>query len=505
MKKYLIGIDIGTSGLKAGVIDETGMVLARTSIKNSSSFEGTGRARQDALSIVINTAKLIETVCNLAGILPTDVAALGLDGQMGGIIGINDDFDPITGLDMGLDLTSEQINADFHQKYHKELLSISCGSPRNTPKIVWWKKHEPEIYKKVRRFTTLSGYVAGVLAGLRGEDAAIDDTMIAYFGNEDAKQRNWSKELTELWDIDIKKMPRIGKPWDILGTISKSVSRQTGLTEGTPIVFGAGDQPAGFFGGGFEDSGTLIDIGGSTTMLTLCVDEFKPDIEKGSIMYLPAVDRHKYFATWYINGGGMVMPWFHNNFGGNFSLAELSTEADKIPVGSNNLLFSPYFNGRQCPYHNNLRGSWVGLNLSHKPADMMRSIYEGISAQYSQGLSSINRLFPNLLPSIIEGIGGAAKDNVLTRIKANFTQREYRIHLGFDASLRGSAIIAGLGVGIFDINNIPSPEKTVCDYTIKTDPEKVDSYKKLRSTYSQFEKKSLEEICNGLLRLSNKN
>ncbi|GEM_PF-2421238 len=493
MKNYLLGIDIGTSELKAGIIDDSGTVLASLQSHNSSRITGSKNPQQDVLSIVNETAKLIINTCDKAGIDPADVTALGMDGQMGGIIGVDENFDPLTGLDMGLDLKAEQINAEFHQEYKKQLISISCGSPRNTPKIAWWKKYETLTYNRVRRFTTLNGFIAGKLTGINGDDAAIDDTMIAYFGNENALERSWSKELTSMWDIDNDKMPKIGKPWDILGSITNTASYLTGLKSGTPVVLGAGDQPAGFFGGGFSHSGTLIDIGGSTAMLTLCVNEFIPDTEQHSIMYMPAVNEDKYFATWYINGGDMVIPWFQKNFGNNLTLNELSKKAGKVSAGSEGVLFFPYFSGRQCPYQNNLRGSWIGLNLEHKAEHMFRSILEGIAAQVSMGLESLERLFPDLIPQVIEGIGGAAKDDIFTEIKANFTGRDYRIHPGFNASLRGSALLAGVGIGMFSLENIPELERNKSEYSISPLPALKQDYADLKTAYSLMEKRTLEE------------
>jgi len=493
MKNYLLGIDIGTSELKAGIIDESGTVLTSLKTHNFSSFKEGGKASQDAMSIVRNTTKLIRQVCLKAGVSPENVVALGLDGQMGGIIGVNQDFQPLTGLDMGLDLKAEQINADFHRDHGNELMSISCGSPRNAPKIAWWKRNEPEIYRKVRRFTSLSGFVAGTLTGVKGDDAAIDETMIAYFGNENADKLKWSEELTSLWGLDPGKLPVIGKPWDILGSITTTTSEETGLREGTPVVLGAGDQPAGFLGAGLDKPGTLIDIGGSTAMLTLCVKDFIPDKEKMTLIYMPSVIPGRYFATWYINGGDMVFPWFRDNFAENHSLADLSRMAGKVPPGSEGLLFLPYFTGRQCPYENTLRGSWVGLNLGHQKAHMFRSILEGIAAQYVQGLLSLERLFPELIPESIIGIGGTSKDEIFNLIKANFTQKNYRIQTGFDASLRGSALIAGIGAGIFSLENLPKLPGQEPELTSHPQPEENMVYEKLRSLYSRMEERTLGE------------
>jgi len=493
MKPYFLGIDIGTSRIKAGVVDRTGKLLGSRSVAVPSEFESDGRARQSADELLDLVRRVIPLACEAVSIIPGEIAAIGIDGQMGGIIGVDDTFTAITGMDLGLDLAAERINEDAHASFGERLLAISCGSPRNAPKIAWWKQRHPEVYRRVRRFTTIGGYVAGTLSGLPGDEACIDETLIAYFGNEDARGRCWSDELNRGWDIDADKLPHIRRPTDVIGTLSRDAAGTTGLRAGTPIVAGAGDQPAGYLGGGFETTGTVIDVGGSTTMLSMCVDEFRPD-PGGELMFIPAVTAGTYYATWYINGGGMVIPWFANLMGDANVLAELEKPVRDLAPGSDGLLFSPYFGGRQCPYSRRMRGAWVGLNWGHGRAHMLRAIFESIAAEYARGYDAFDRVYPGVGVDHTETMGGATANRALLEIKAALLGRTLTVHRDFDASVRGSAILAGIGVGAFNLDTVSSPDPDETDERIVPDPEVVRAYSPTRRRYRTLYEKSLTEV-----------
>lgn len=502
-EEVLLGIDIGTSGLKVGIADRDGRVLAHHSERTPATFGSGGHVGQDAEELVAIALASIPTVCVKAAVPLSAVAAVAIDGQMGGIIGVDRDFRPVTGLDMGLDQTAELINEEFHRDHRPALLGTSCGSPRNTPKIAWWRRMHPEVYREVRRFTTIGPYTAGVFAGLRGDEAFIDETLIAYFGNEDAARRNWSADLTALWGIDRDRMPLIRRPWEVIGAVTQTTAAASGLTAGIPVVAGAGDQPAGFLGGGYERRGTVVDVGGSTTMLSLCVEEFCPDRDHGELMYIPAITPGLWWATWYINGAGLAIPWFARNcisrgtpeeIGAGTGaasvrdLATVSATAAELPVGSNGLLFSPYFGGRQNPYNRTLRGGWLGLSWGHTTAHMLRAIFEGIAAGYRGGFEAMRRVHPELDPTTLHAIGGATESDLLMRITADTLQRSLVVHPGYNASIRGSALLAGIGAGWFDLATLP-PAPAIDDVELRRitpDPSVARAYDHLYELYKRM-------------------
>jgi xylulokinase len=447
MGPWFIGVDLGTSGIKAGVVDANGRVVASDYWSADLETTARGGAVQSIDGFYARTLEIIRRVCREAGVAPKEVAALAIDGQMGGVVGVDDAFEPLTGFDMGLDSRAEAINTRFHERHAHTLFSISCGSPRNAPKIAWWKEKHPEVYERVRRFTCLGSYVAGRMCGLRGDEAYIDDTLIAFYGNEDGARRRWSPELTSLWGIDDEKLPVLRTSTDRIGVLTPEAARECGLLAGTPVAAGAGDQPAGFLGAGLTTPGDLVDVAGSTTLLCLSVDEFRPDTRDHSIMYMPGVRAGTYHATWYINGGGLSLPWFCREILGGADMDEVSAAARDVAPGSDGVSFVPYLGGRQCPLNNDLRGAWIGLTLGHRAPHLFRAVVEGIAFAYADGLRRLVELFPEFAPGRAYAAGGGSRSELLMEVKSAVLRLGYLPVPGFDIAVRGSAMIAAESTG----------------------------------------------------------
>ncbi len=455
---YFIGVDLGTNGIKAGIIDEAGRIIGSSYWETKLISRKPGLMEQDPQDFVAGTIGIIKEILEKTEINPVLVTAISIDGQMGGIIGIDAYYGSITGYDMGLDVRSEKYNAYLHDNYKKFLRTKTCGSPRNLPKILWWKKEYPSVYKKVKKFVTLNSFVAGNLAGLKSDDAFIDYTLLSFFGLEDIKKLEWSKEFCKILDIDSGKLPMVVEPWKIIGRFTKAAAEGSGLNEGTLIIAGAGDQPAGLLGAGLVKPGTLFEVSGSSTLQFIAVDRIVPDNKNGSVMYIPSVIADTFYAFNYINGGGICLRWFRDNFlkecfekggieKGNI-LQAIEKNLDKIPAGSEGLIFIPYFGGRQCPYDNKIRGSWIGLNWGHKLEHLYKSILESIGYDARAGIDNIKRLFPNYSFSEIAISGGGAKSDVWNQIKADITGLVYLKSESFESNIRGSGILAGFGSGV---------------------------------------------------------
>ncbi len=502
MSVYFVGVDLGTSGIKAGIVDTEGNILAREYWDTELTSSGPGRMEQDPDAFYHTTLRIIKTAKEKAGVDAADIAGLAIDGQMGGIIGIDGHFRSVTGLDMGLDIRSEKYNARMHREKGGELASITCGSPRNTPKMMMWQREHPDIYKKICKFVTLSGYVAGKIAGLPGEDAFIDYTLLSFFGNEDAHRLCWSKELTRAFELDMEKLPRVVDPWDVVGTLTKEAAAESGLQPGMPVMAGAGDQPAGHLGAGFLQAGQLLDVSGSTTLMFCSVDSFVPDTKEHAVMYMPSVIKGKYTAFTYINGGGITLKWFRDEFAAGLSWEELTEKVKQVPPGSEGLLFVPYFGGRQCPYSAELRGSWTGLNWGHTKEHLFRSILEGLSYDYAFGLEHIYRLFPDIDRKAIDGTGGGAENPVWNRIKADVLGIPYARLGNYQFALRGCAIIIGYSLGIFtDMEKTAEKMNESNERTIfEPDPARAEAYRPYYEAFKQVFSASADETMKRLYR-----
>ena len=309
---YFIGIDLGTSGLKAAVMDKDGNICSKSYWDTIITASKPGEMKQDIDDYFKNTLKIIDEVLEKARIDPKMIEGVAFDGQMGGIIGIDKNYNPLTELDMNLDTRSDKYVEQFHEILGEKLTETTFGSPLNGPKILRWVKERPEITRKISKFVTLSSYIAGKLAGLNSDQAFIDYTLLSFFGIEDAKKYDWSTEICEELGIEINKLPEVVPPWKLIGGVSKKYKQICKLGTGTPIFAGAGDQPAGFLGGGFIDKDKVIEVAGSTTLISGCVDDFVPDLKNKAAMYMAAVKPGIYHLFSYINGGGMSYSWLIN-------------------------------------------------------------------------------------------------------------------------------------------------------------------------------------------------
>jgi len=447
MKRYYLGLDIGTSGLKAGIVDDRGVLLGNLYWDTRLEAISPGSGEIDPDVILAQTLRIIAALVGKVKLDSKQIAGIAIAGQMGGIVGVDAGGNSITGFDTGLDMRSEAYNCRFQEDMGDRLYSLTFGSPRNTPKIMRWRREHPEIYSKVRKITTLNSYIAAKLVGLSSDDAYIDYTQLAFFGNEDAGELQWSEEMTAACDLDLHKFPKVVKPWDCIGGITRPMVQESSLEEGTPVFAGSGDQPAGLLGAAFTRNGSLLDVSGSTTLLFCSTGKFIPDTKHHAVMYMPAIVEGTYYAFTYVNGGGLTLKWFRDAFAPDASLAELSSQVSSIPPGSQGLLFSPYFGGRQCPYDASLRGSWIGMDLNHTKYHLYRSILEGLAYDQAIGLAHLKSLLPKVDTTSMEGIGGGVKDDVWNQMKADVMDIVYHRRPNQQCTLRGCALLVGYGLG----------------------------------------------------------
>jgi xylulokinase len=452
---YFLGLDIGTTGLKAGIVDEEGSIVASAYWKTEHVSSEPGRMEQDVDEILLSTLKITGKVLERSKVKNGEIGAVVLDGQMAGIVGIDKAFNPITGLDFNLDLQSERYNLYMHEKYGDLLARVTCGSPLNGQKVLKWKRDYPAVYKKVHKWVTLSGYVAGRMAGLKGSEAFIDHTLLAFFGFESARDLEWSCELCKQLDVDMEKLPAVVPSHKVIGGIDARSAEASGLKQGTPVLAGAGDQAASLIGAGVIVPGLVVDGAGSSTLLFVCVDGFVPDLKNRTVMYIPSVARGVYYAFTYINGGGMSLPWLVDDILGKATgsgqelHAELTGLASQLPPGSGGLLFIPYFGGRQCPFDVQVRGGWLGLNWGHRREHLYRAVLESIAYDNYLGFTAIRELFPDIGSSEILATGGGSKNRLWNQIKADVLGLRYRKLKGFEYAVRGCGMIGACGTGLY--------------------------------------------------------
>lgn len=453
--EYLIGVDIGTQGTKTALYSLDGQYVAGAFEASRLIRPAKGVVKQEADDLYGSVVRTISEVITKAGVLASHVLAIGVDGQMAGILGIDRDWNPVTYYDSWLDTRCEKYIAQIKAEDESRIIEIT-GCPvtyAHGPKILWWKNERPDIYAKIHKFILPTTYVVGKLAGLKAEAAFIDYTHLHFSGFGDVAQMAWSDELLNLFKVEKEKMPRIVKPWEIIGYLTKEAADQCSLITGIPIVAGCGDQAATSLAAGVTRKGIVFDVAGTASVFSCSVGQYKPDVTNKTLMYPRSVIPGLWIPLAYINGGGLCLEWFRENLTGNgppISYQELEHMAENIAIGSEGLLFLPHFSGRVCPNNPHVRGTWIGLSWIHTRDHMYRSIMEGIAYEYYYYLRTIKCLFPDMEFSHVYALGGGAKSKLFNSIKADVLGINYKTLSAYNTATLGSAVVAGYGVKAYD-------------------------------------------------------
>jgi xylulokinase len=491
-RTYLIGVDLGTSATKAALYFPDGSLVANASAEVPLYHPRPGVVEQENDDFYWSAAQTVQECVSGSGIDPQDVVAICFDSQMAGVGSVDEDFESATRFDSWLDMRCqpyiEQLDAN-----HGDLITRLTGCPptcNHGPKMLWWKEEQPNSYEHVAKFIMPAGYVAGKMAGLRGDEAFIDYTFIHFSALSDARAGTWSSELCGILGIDQDKLPRIVSPWDIIGEVTDETAKDFGLAPGTAIAAGCGDTAAGALGAGIVRPGMLLDTAGTASVLAGCADRFAPDVEVRALLVMRSVIAGLWHPLAYLAGGGLALRWFRDEHyhgeihDGRDPYEVLAERAAKLPPGSEGLFFCPHMGGRVCPAEPAMRGAWVGFSWGHTQAHFFRAILEAIAFEYAYYLKILRSLVPDL--DLVESrvIGGGAKSREWNQIKADVLQVPYQRLKRSEFATWGSAMIAGRAVGLFDdLANVATATTQTDGEAIAPRPEVFEIYRRLADQY----------------------
>lgn len=485
--RYIIGVDIGTQGTKAMLFNEDMNVIRTAFCESHLISPAPGVVWQEAGEIYQSVLQTIKTLMDTSKTDADSVAAIGIDSQMAGIMGIGEDGEAVTYYDSWLDTRCEKYMNEMRVKAGEKITAITGGPVTYThgPKILWWKKEHPDIYEKIYKFVLPHAYAAGKMAGLSGEEAYFDYTCLQYSGFGDNLRKMWSDELLTLFDVDKGKFPRIVSPFEIIGEVTEETSRACGLRSGTKIAAGAGDTSASIFGTGMFEEGMLLDCAGTASVLCSVVNTYKPDIKYQTMTMMRSPIDGQWFPLAYINGGGLDIRWLRDLFAEteNLTYEQLEAEAETVEPGCGGLIFIPHFAGRVLPNNPCVKGSFIGLNWNQRRAHLYRAVMEGISYEYSYYLHVLGQLYKDQKFSEMWAVGGGARSDLFLKIKAEVLGTEIVSLKTGDTALIGSAVIAGVGAGILKDYRKPVLSSRKVQSRVKPDMVYRDRYRQNTETY----------------------
>lgn len=495
-KSYLIGVDLGTSGTKAAIYNTAGVLLAEASQEVPLYYPRPGVVEQENDDFYTSAAHTVQAVLRRSGIDPRQVAAIAFDSQMAGVGSVDEDFRPATRFDSWLDMRCQPYIEMIDRQAGDQVIHLTGCPPTcdHGPKMLWWQHERPAEYKRVSKFVMPAGYVAGRMAGLKGEQAFVDYTFIHFSGFCDAQSGTWSGELCSALGMDMEKLPKIVDPWQVIGEVGVSAATDFGLAAGTPIAAGAGDTAANALGAGIVQPGMVFDVAGTASVLAGCTDRFTADSENRALLTMRSVIPGLWNPLAYIGGGGLALRWFRNQFHSacrgrtqpseDDLYDEMTAAASKIAPGAEGLMFSPHLGGRICPSAPEMRGAWIGFSWGHTQAHFFRAILESVAFEYAYYLQILKSQLPDL--NLIEArvVGGGARSAAWNQIKANVLGLPYQRLQRNEFGTWGSALIAGKAAGLFEnLAEVAAQNARASGEPIVSDPALRETYDRLLGQY----------------------
>ncbi|MDR3050200.1 MAG: hypothetical protein LBU67_00580 [Oscillospiraceae bacterium] len=484
MKPTILAMDIGTQGTKTAVFDAD-MNLLATAFEASRLIQPSpGAVWQEAEDLYGAAVRTIRGALAQPGIDPAAVAAIGVDSQMAGIMGVDEAGQAVTYYDSWLDARCAPYMKRMRERAGGRVTAITGGPVTYThgPKILWWKHEHPDVYRRIAKFVLPHGYVVGRMAGLRGDEAYFDYTCLQYSGFGDNLRKAWSQELLDTFDVPREKFARVVSPFEVVGRVTPAFAKETGLPDGIPIVAGGGDTACSIFGSGLFEADLLFDIAGTASVMCSVVDSFVPDtaFETMTMMRSP-VDGY-WFPLAYINGGGLCLKWLRDQVT-HSSYEALSAPCADIPPGSDGLMFVPHFAGRVLPNNPDVKGSYMGLNWKHTDAHLFKAAMEGVAYEYHYYLSVMRRLYPHSNFDTLRAAGGGATSSLFNQIKADVLGVRVVPFVMSEAGLAGSAAIAGAGAGVLSDYRAPIRRLMQGGEPLKPDAARHRAYQPFAAAY----------------------
>lgn len=467
---YLLGIDIGTSGTKTVLFDLKGTAVAGALSEYPLYQPKTGWAEQNPNDWWNAVVDSIRNVIAKSDVNTEEIKGIGLSGQMHGLVLLDKNNQVLRPSIIWCDQRTVRECEEITSKIGANRLIEITANPALTgftaSKVLWVKNNEPHVYEKTTHILLPKDYIRFMLTGIFATE--VSDASGMQFLN--IAERNWSSEVLSKLGIDASLLPAIFESAEISGSVSKDAARLTGLSAGTPVAGGGGDQAAGAVGNGIVRPGIVSSVTGTSGVVFASTDKVIIDPLGRVHTFCHAVP-----ATWHImgvtQGAGLSLKWFRDNFCETEKEAAaqmnidpyelLNEQAALVSPGCEGLIYLPYLMGERTPHLDpDARGVFFGLSARHTKSDMLRAVMEGVTYSLKDCMEIILKM--GIPVNEVRASGGGGKSLLWRQMQADMFETEVVTINSTEGPALGAALLAGVGTGMFkDVCE-------ACDATVKT-------------------------------------
>ncbi|MHB1384501.1 MAG: xylulokinase [Bellilinea sp.] len=479
---YFMGIDVSTTGSKALLIDSSGSVVAAASSPHTLSTPRPLWSEQDPHEWWLATVNSIRTVLGKTGIAPDAITAVGLTGQMHGLVLLDDSGNVLRPAILWNDQRTQTQCDEIHARIGRERFIQLSGNLALTgftaPKILWVAQNEPEIYARSRHVLLPKDYIRYRLTGEFAMDKADGSGTVLF----DLQKRGWSEEILSALNIPGEWMPPTFEGPEFTGAVSTSAAAETGLAAGTHVAAGGGDQAAQAVGVGAVEPGIIgLTVGTSGAVFAATPTAM---VEPEGLLHAFC---HAVPGMWHLMGvmlsAAGSLQWYRDTLAPDLSFDALLKEAETVPAGSEGLLFLPYLSGERTPYPDpQARGAFIGLTIRHTRGHMTRAVLEGVAFGLKDGLKLIQNAGLERITQV-RASGGGTKGALWRQILASVLESKLVTVNTAEGAAFGAALLAGVGAGVWP--DVRSACRETIKITGQTLPDAKDA-KRYQQTYSLY-------------------
>lgn len=452
---YVLGIDMGTSGAKVGLVDARGVLVRLASEPYRLSSPHPGLAEQDADDWWRAVQDGVRRV--VAGLEPEAVAAIGFSNAGGSFVVLDRDGRPVRPAMAWMDRRSseefEAIALSRSPQFWRERLGVARLSFRPVGKLVWLREHEPEAFRRIRWVLQGADYAIFRMAAR----AVTDHSNACALGLYNLRARAWDPEVLRVVDLDGRILPELGDPGTVAGHLLEGVAKDLGLRPGTPLVLGAWDQACAVVGAGSVSGTDALLSTGTAWVMSHPMPELPGELPRFGIPCWHALPG-EYLFMLAMSNGGSVVEWYRQTFASAEGEGEVGPEAngrlsglpagvEEVPPGAGGVLFLPHLIGAAAPHADPAySGCLLGLRHGTSRAQIFRAILEAVAYETRWSVEALSEI--GRAASRLRMIGGATRSAIWPQIVAGVTGLEVLIPEQTECALLGAARLARSAAGI---------------------------------------------------------
>ena len=447
--RAVIGIDVGTTAVKAMLVDTQGVILAEGEVEHSVSVPRPGWSEQHPEMWWRSTVTAVRAALRIADQknFKAEVNAIGLSGQMHSSVFLRADGEVIRPALLWNDVRTTAQCEEILDRAGIEGLRNTVGNLPlegfTAPKLLWLRENEPDNYSRLCTLLLPKDYIRFLMCGEYATEPSDAAGTLLY----DVHGRRWSKQMLDALEVDEEILPCVVESTEVSGLVTAEAAKELGVSAGIPVVGGGADNAAGAVGCGATNNTVLQASIGTSGAVVSPVSQ--PYVAEDMNLHTFC---HAAPSMWYLMGvvlsAGSSLRWLRDTIAPGSSYDSLTEEAERVPVGSEGLMFLPYLSGERTPHNDaNARGVFFGLNFAHDVRHLTRAVVEGVCFAMRDSLELMK--MQGVSPSEVRVIGGGARSRMWLQTLSNVFGLPISTVQPSGGAAYGAALLAAVGCGMF--------------------------------------------------------